>query len=195
MENNIRIKAQPKPDPNLCDFILENPIESYGAYTFNKSQDNSESGLATTLFAIDGLEKFTVVGSTITVQKQSDKPWPVIGKEVGTAIRQALSQNQTLIPESKKQRSPEEQERIQKVMKVIQDKINPQVSSHGGFIELIDVNDKDLFIRMGGGCQGCAASTATLKQGVEQTLREEIQDLGQVIDTTDHNAGSNPYFK
>lgn len=194
MENHIRIKAQPKADPNLCDFILENAIEPYGAYTFHKSE-NTDSPLAQSLFAVDGLEKFTVVGSTITVQKQSDKPWPMIGKDIGTAIREALSQNETLIPEAKKQRNPEEQERIKKVMKIIQDKINPQVASHGGFIELIDVNDKDLFIRMGGGCQGCAASTATLKQGVEQTLREEITDLGQVIDTTDHNAGSNPYFK
>jgi Fe/S biogenesis protein NfuA len=48
---------------------------------------------------------------------------------------------------------------------------------------------------MGGGCQGCSMSAATLKQGVETTLRSEIPEITEILDTTDHAAGANPYFQ
>jgi Fe-S cluster biogenesis protein NfuA len=47
---------------------------------------------------------------------------------------------------------------------------------------------------MGGGCQGCAASSITLRQGVEQSFRAAVPHLGALLDETDHTAGANPFF-
>lgn len=81
------------------------------------------------------------------------------------------------------------------IMKVIDDEINPMVASHGGRIDLVDFVDKNVYLEMSGGCQGCAASTQTLKQGVEQILRENFgDDINQIYDVTDHNSGDNPYY-
>lgn len=81
------------------------------------------------------------------------------------------------------------------IQKVIKDEINPQIADHGGRIDLIDFVDKNLYIEMSGGCQGCAASTATLKQGVERILRDNFgDDINEIIDMTDHSAGDNPYY-
>jgi len=81
------------------------------------------------------------------------------------------------------------------IMKVIDDEINPMVASHGGRIDLVDFVDKNVYLEMSGGCQGCAASTATLKQGVERILREAFgDDINQIYDVTDHNSGQNPYY-
>jgi Fe/S biogenesis protein NfuA len=83
----------------------------------------------------------------------------------------------------------------QRVQKVIEDKINPGVASHGGFVELMDVQGDRAFVRLGGGCQGCGMVDVTLKQGIEVMIREDIPEITQVIDTTDHAGGNNPYYQ
>jgi Fe/S biogenesis protein NfuA len=82
-----------------------------------------------------------------------------------------------------------------KISKILDEMINPAVASHGGRIELVDVVNDTVYIKMSGGCQGCAASSVTLKQGVERTLKEEVPDVVAVIDVTDHAAGQNPYYQ
>jgi Fe/S biogenesis protein NfuA len=82
------------------------------------------------------------------------------------------------------------------IQKVIDDEVNPFVANHGGHIELVDFLDKNVYVEMSGGCQGCAASTATLKQGIEQILRENFgDDIDEIIDVTDHSQGDNPYYE
>ncbi len=82
------------------------------------------------------------------------------------------------------------------IQKVIDDEVNPFVANHGGHIELVDFFDKNVYVEMSGGCQGCAASTATLKQGIEQILRENFgDDIDEIIDVTDHSQGDNPYYE
>lgn len=81
-----------------------------------------------------------------------------------------------------------------KVQEVIDTMINPAVAGHGGYVELIDVQDNRVYLQMGGGCQGCGAADITLKAGIERLLREEIPEIAEVLDTTDHAAGDNPYY-
>jgi Fe/S biogenesis protein NfuA len=81
-----------------------------------------------------------------------------------------------------------------RVQEVIETMINPAVAGHGGYVELIDVQESRVYLAMGGGCQGCGAADITLKAGIERLLREEIPEISEVLDTTDHGAGSNPYY-
>jgi Fe/S biogenesis protein NfuA len=81
-----------------------------------------------------------------------------------------------------------------RVRQILDTQINPTVASHGGNIALVDVDGADVYLELGGGCQGCGMARVTLKQGVERMLREAIPEVGQVIDATDHAAGTNPYY-
>ena len=81
------------------------------------------------------------------------------------------------------------------VQEVIDTKINPGIASHGGFVMLLDVKDDIAYVAMGGGCQGCGMANVTLKQGVEVMIREAVPEIRQVIDTTDHAGGTNPYYQ
>jgi len=83
----------------------------------------------------------------------------------------------------------------QKVQKVLEEKINPGVASHGGYVSLIDVQEGRVFVQLGGGCQGCGMANVTLKSGIETMLKTEIPEVKEVLDTTDHAAGTNPYFR
>ena len=81
------------------------------------------------------------------------------------------------------------------VQTLLDQRINPSVAAHGGHISLIDVQDKRVFIRLEGGCQGCGQADVTLKQGIETEIKAAIPDVTHVLDTTDHAEGRNPYYQ
>ncbi len=80
------------------------------------------------------------------------------------------------------------------ILDLLDNHINPQVASHGGHISLIDVKENTAFVRLEGGCQGCSASSATLRQGVEVEIKKIVPTIARVVDVTDHSAGMNPYY-
>jgi Fe/S biogenesis protein NfuA len=82
-----------------------------------------------------------------------------------------------------------------RVQELIDNRINPGIASHGGFVELLEVKDDTIYVRLGGGCQGCGMVDVTLRQGIEVLLREEIPEIQRVVDTTDHASGNNPYYQ
>ena len=82
----------------------------------------------------------------------------------------------------------------EKVRDVLDSQVNPAIAAHGGLISLVDVEDTDVYVEMSGGCQGCALSRMTLRQGVERMLREAVPELTAVHDITDHASGENPYL-
>ena len=81
-----------------------------------------------------------------------------------------------------------------KVQELIDTMINPAIAGHGGYVDLIDVQDNRVYVQMGGGCQGCGAADVTLKSGIERLIRDELPEVVEVLDTTDHASGANPYY-
>ena len=79
---------------------------------------------------------------------------------------------------------------------VLDQEVNPSIASHGGRADLValDEEKKIAYIKMSGGCQGCAMSRLTLTQGIEASLRDAIPELTGVIDVTDHASGDNPFY-
>ena len=77
---------------------------------------------------------------------------------------------------------------------VIDREILPSVRSHGGVIRLLDVHGNTVFLQMGDGCQSCSSASTILKQGVEVTIRNSAPEVGDILDTTGHAAGRNPYY-
>jgi Fe/S biogenesis protein NfuA len=82
----------------------------------------------------------------------------------------------------------------EKLQQLLDRHINPSLAAHGGFAELVKMEGTAAHILMGGGCQGCAMSAATLRQGIEVMIAEAIPEITEIIDQTDHDAGENPFF-
>ena len=84
----------------------------------------------------------------------------------------------------------------QRALTVLEASINPSIASHGGRADLVALDDEKgvAYVRLSGGCQGCAMSRMTLSQGIEKTLKEEIPELVGVVDVTDHASGQNPFY-
>jgi len=82
----------------------------------------------------------------------------------------------------------------QAVKKVIEAQINPGLASHGGYVTLLDVKDNVAYVQMGGGCQGCGMAAATMRQGVEVSIKKAVPEIVEVVDGTHHADGKNPYY-
>ena len=83
-----------------------------------------------------------------------------------------------------------------KINYVLYSEINPGLAAHGGEVSLIEVLDEQTAIlQFGGGCQGCGMVDLTLKDGVEKTLLEQVEELKGVKDVTDHSYTENAYYK
>ena len=82
----------------------------------------------------------------------------------------------------------------EKVEQLLMEQVNPALAAHGGFAELKGVDDSVVYVTMGGGCQGCAVSAMTLRDSIARSIREAIPEVTDVIDTTDHAAGENPFY-
>lgn len=83
---------------------------------------------------------------------------------------------------------------------VLQSEINPSLAAHGGDVQLLELIEEEgvgltAVLKFGGGCQGCSAVDMTLRQGVEVQLKQQIPELTQVVDDTDHSHTENAYYK
>lgn len=84
---------------------------------------------------------------------------------------------------------------MQKFQRFLDEEINPAVAAHGGFVTLLDIKDHVAYVQMGGGCQGCGMVNVTLKQGIEARMNEVLPEIKELVDTTDHANGTNPYYQ
>jgi len=83
----------------------------------------------------------------------------------------------------------------QRVLQILAEQINPSIAAHGGYAELVAVEDSTAYLRLSGGCQGCAMAPATLTQGIEVAITQALPEITHVVDVTDHTSGTNPYFE
>ena len=99
-------------------------------------------------------------------------------------------------PNSKVPRVSEDSPLEEKINYILQSEVNPSLASHGGMVSLVELVDEDVAVlQFGGGCQGCGMVDMTLKDGVEKTLLEQLPQLREVRDITDHSQGENPYYQ
>ena len=66
-------------------------------------------------------------------------------------------------------------------VEAVLNEVRPMLQADGGNVELIDVKDGIVKVRLTGACGGCPMSTLTLKMGIEKRLKEQLPDIKQVI--------------
>ena len=195
--SEIRITAEPIDDQR-CKFVVNVPVLAEGVRRFTDAGEAKGSPLAEAIFAIPGVgvNELIVSGNIVTVVKQSSSPWQAVGKAVGAAIRSALTADAAPVVASPKSPSAVSDDTLyEQVARVFDEQVNPMVARHGGHVELIDVQEAVVMLRMGGGCQGCGMADVTLRQGIEGMLAQFVPQVRGIVDITDHTSGANPYFQ
>jgi Fe-S cluster biogenesis protein NfuA len=78
--------------------------------------------------------------------------------------------------------------------RVLDAEINPAIAAHRGHVSLVSAGDGWVRVRLEGGCQGCSLAEVTLRQGIEPILRARLPGMTGLVDVTDHEAGTEPFF-
>ena len=192
-QENVAITGEPITDA-MCRFTVDQPVYPEKSFYFGSKEQAEGSALAERLLAIEGVKGVQVSHNQVTVRKVGMDDWPVVGKQVGAAIRAFLATNEPVVSDELRQKIPPSDKIRESVQQVLDTEINPSVAEHGGMVKLIDVKENVVYIQMGGGCQGCGQADVTLKYGIETAIRAAIDGVGDILDVTDHAAGRNPYY-
>lgn len=193
----IKIKARVEEDQLTCTFLIDRPVLADLSVWFPSAEWSEEiSPLAAQLFEIEGVGSLLLHDMTVSVglADGNTRPWEDLAAEVGATLREYLKSGTSAVTDAFTEHLPSEEKVREGVQQCIDLEINPGIASHGGFVNLERVKGNTIFITMGGGCQGCAASAITLRQGIHTSFRKAVPQIGAIYDETDHAAGTNPYF-
>ena len=191
----LKIRGVPTVSPQVCKFIVGGrPIIKMGDAAYFRKGMEGKSILPKSLFKLGYITKIGIEGDTLVLTSDmKDISWPERGKEIGKIIRGWLASGAPpIVLEAIEEQNDEV---FLEVAKLIETHVNPSIASHGGIVTLKRVVGDKAYVIMGGGCQGCAASSVTLKAGVESMIKAKVDEINEIVDITNHDAGINPYYK
>lgn len=194
----VSIRAQVSlADPDSCTFVVSHPVHPGGPFFFGNKQRAAGSPLGERLFALLGVANVLIAENMLTVGKAPSAAWSGLKASIGTAIRtQLLSGVQAILEvhvhSSTQGRSDAALYTV--VQELLDKQVNKSIANHGGKISIVETLRGKLFIVMSGGCQGCASSQVTLRQGFDVMLKRVAPEIEEIVDTTHHAAGKQPFF-
>ena len=193
MSSPVKVIAKPV-DGSRCTLVLSRPVRLSGVRRYSRGDDTGDAPVAKALLDVPGVAEVVVAGDELTVTKSaSAPPWSDLVAQLRYAVRAAIEQPDPLAAAAPAG-LPDDDAVYRVAEHVCRTEIDSWVAQHGGTVELVDVQDGIVVLRMGGGCQGCGMARVTLSQGIESALRRAIPGLRGVRDVTDHGMGSRPYF-
>jgi len=199
VDPTITIRAETLlADPDMCKFTVNRTVHPGGPFFFDSRERAAGSPLLERLFALPSVAHVLVTDNVVTIGKEPGASWSGLKSQIGTVIRTQLLTGVPAILEaprdaSMRRRTDAEIRRV--VQELLDREVNRSIAAHGGRISIVDLRDGNLIIAMSGGCQGCAASQVTLRQGFEVMVRRVAPEIGDIIDTTDHAAGEKPFYQ
>ena len=188
----VKIRGEPTADPQRCRFVLETEVLSRSSVTFKRDSDTENAPLAQKLLELPYIAEVNITGQVVTLTGDNVESWPALGKEIGTVIREQIESGEPAVTVVAMDIG--NSDLFKEVEDLIKADVNPSIASHGGVITLQSVSDGKAYVTMGGGCQGCSASSVTLKQGVESYIVAKVDGVNELVDITNHSEGENPYY-
>ena len=176
--NPISIYTESTPNPSVLKFV-SNKLIVDGSFEFNNIDEAQEMEFAKKLFEFSYVKSIYISKNFVSITKYDLKNWDEVTLELRNFIKNYLEKNE--INFQRKEVETKEidlDETSKKIISILDEYIKPAVSSDGGNI-LFDSYDKDkklVKVILQGACSGCPSSTVTLKNGIENMLKEMLSD-------------------
>jgi Fe-S cluster biogenesis protein NfuA len=179
----FRMHAERTPNPNSIKWVLGEPIAPAGtAASFPEPVGEDVSPLAARLFAVRGVTGVFIASSFVTVSKRDDAEWMELAEPLVETIKAfAASGDEALGPAHQSEAATSEGDVVARIRRVLEEEVRPAVAMDGGDVVFAGFRDGVVEVHLQGSCAGCPSSTATLRFGIEQRLREEIPEVAKVV--------------
>lgn len=177
---------QETPNPNAVKFILKEPVSHGTSHSFQSAEAAEADALAKSLFDVGEIVSVFYMDKMITVEKTDEADWdevlpilavPIRAAEsvavqsaaaataVGGAIGAALSDDP----------------QIREIEAILDERIRPYLASDGGWLEILELQNKTLKIRYQGACGSCPSSLTGTLMAIENMIKEEIDPEIEVV--------------
>jgi len=178
------ITTEPTPNPNSLKFLSERVISTIGTEEFQKKDISKiENKFVKNLLSLKGVELILLADNFLSVKKNKEISWETLKPTVISHMNDYFEKNENPILSKKNDASNiklnlgEVEDRI---IKVLDEKIRPQVAKDGGDIKFKSFEDGVVHVELQGSCSGCPSSLMTLKQGVQNLLCHYVEEVKSV---------------
>jgi Fe-S cluster biogenesis protein NfuA len=183
------IQVQDTPNPNTLKFILDEAIlQGSQTFNYNNKDEANDSLLAQKLFDINGISNIFIGYNFVSVSIADGYSWDSIKHKVmgylndflttGAKVVNPVENNET---QKVVASSESEQEIVDKIAEIIEERVRPAVAMDGGDIIFKKYENGVVYLEMLGACSGCPSSTMTLKSGIENMLKYYIPEVQEVV--------------
>lgn len=184
----VTVYAESTPNPSVLKFVC-NKVLVPNVYEFVSIEDAKPSPLATALFQFPFVKNVFMEKNFISITKFDIIEWEEITLQLREFIKSYVEEGKTILnDDAPKQLNKTEKAIEQKfealddtsksIVNILEEYVKPAVASDGGNIEFRSYNEqtKKVEVLLQGACSGCPSSTFTLKNGIENMLREMLND-------------------
>ena len=193
---DLKINVAPVHD-SVLEFELSEDIFEGKIYQCHEFSETKDSSFLKSIYSLGEVGQVSVMPSRLRIHFTGDGAWQDFARKVGAHIRSFLEKENMDIPELPQvdQKELEDSGEIQAIKNILRTQVAPALGAHGGSVEVVNFQEGVLYLRFGGGCQGCSQISQTVKHGVEALLKRSVPTIKSIVDVTDHDQGDNPYFK
>lgn len=184
----VTVYAESTPNPSVMKFVASK-ILTKTIVECKNIDETTASPLAKELFKFPYVKEIFIDENYISVTKYAVSEWQEITQELRTFIREFIENGNIVVDETKVVASDKQEKQqianfdnldvtSQKIINIIEEYIKPAVAADGGNIlfDSFSENDKKVKVILQGACSGCPSSTFTLKNGIENMLKEMLHD-------------------
>lgn len=188
-QKNISVSVESTPNPHSMKFTLNQVIaeENWETEDINTA---GRSPLAQKILGFPWAEKVFIGSNFITINKADWVEWETLIDPLAQMIQEHIESGQVVLspplPENTKKEKHDSStddgsETVSQIKQILEKEIQPAVAMDGGFISFAGYEKGTVFLKMQGACSGCPSASITLKQGIENHLKNKLPEVQQVV--------------
>jgi len=190
----VTIYSESTPNPNVMKFVA-NKILSSKTAEFKNIDESGPSPIATSLFQFPYIKEIFIDENYISVTKYDRFEWIEIGNDIRSFIREHIANGGLVLDDSKWVETPKKKQQeinnfenldvtSQQIINILEEYVKPAVQADGGNIlfDSFQADEKRVKVILQGACNGCPSSTFTLKNGIENMLKQMLNDEGIIVE-------------
>ena len=182
------IQTEETPNPSTLKFLPGKVLLEKGTLEFKSPEEATKNSLASKLFVDDNVKGVFIGKDFLTVTKSESVEWEILKPTLLSSILEYFTaggeienpENDTKLKEEKIKYTKKDQEIVNKINELLEERINPAVAQDGGDINFVKLQKGIVFLELRGACSGCPSSTITLKSGIENMLKYYIPEIQSV---------------
>ena len=188
------VYGETTPNPSVLKFVVSRMLTKT-AVEFKNIDETAASPLAKELFKFPYVKEVFIDENYVSITKYAINEWQEITLELRTFIKEFIENGGTVLDESLVESSPKiEKQKIenfdsldvtsQQIINILEEYVKPAVAADGGNILFDSYNEDEKRVKvvLQGACNGCPSSTFTLKSGIENMLKDMLNDKDIIVE-------------